>query len=56
MVNQRTIADPGDARDAHLSLDPISFIFVQILANILPKNGWLPLEWAIPSEKSWIHH
>ena len=42
MVNQRTVADPGDARDAHLSPDPISFIFMQILANILPKNGWLP--------------
>ena len=43
MVNRRTLVNPGGARDAHLSLDPISFIFMQILANILPKNGWLPL-------------
>ena len=45
----------GAARDAHPSLGPISFIFIEFLAKYLPSNGfgaptfgvgWCPL-WKI---------
>ena len=38
MVNQRAVPDSGSARNAQISLDPISFIFKQFLGNILSDN------------------